>query len=364
MYVLKTVPEDFLVYENIALPQAPEATAPHRYLRLRKRGWTTFEAVEAVSNGLRVPRPDVGYAGLKDEDGVTEQYLSVPASALPGGAQDPRITAFNLEQRGSVRFMQLAPAGAGPTPLTIGRLSGNLFRIVVRNLTEAAAESLRTRPGRSNHFFVNYYDTQRFGVPTGPKQTHLLGGALLAGDHDTALDLLRASGSPEAAAALAHTGDSAAFFAGLDPRVRSFYLCAHSSDLWNRELRARLRAVAEGPLDQVRRDGIPYLFPTDRSDVLELLRDSPELAYGKYRWTDGGMRHSTSGRPTVIQAHLSLDGIRPDDTLPGTWRCDLSFFLPSGCYATMAVGQFLHRHVTAADTVRASGLVTAGADAA
>lgn len=332
--ILKSRPRDFLVYESLALPLVSDPAAPFRYLRLRKSGYTTFEAVEAVSTAFGIPRLDVGYAGLKDEDGVTEQYVSVPSPG-PGGA-------FSSAEADPERFVELAPVGFGRTPLSIGRLSGNLFRIVVRNLTESAAKAVDSLGGRSNLFFVNYYDTQRFGVPTGPKQTHLLGGALLAGDHDAALDLLRASDSPEAPAALAHTGAAADFFAALDPRVRSFYLCAHSSALWNHELKARLAATT-APSALVHRDGIPYLFPTKRADVLGLLRQSPELDYLKYRWTGGEMRRSVSARPTVIQAHISVDGVRLDDEVrPGTWQCDLSFFLPSGCYATMAVSQFLH----------------------
>jgi tRNA pseudouridine13 synthase len=332
--VLKHRPEDFLVDESIVVPPAPEKDAAVRLARLKKCGYTTFEAVSAVAEFFGISRADVGYAGLKDEDGITEQLIS-----LPLGLDIASFDEFNARNSGAERFMRVLDSGPGREPMRIGRLDGNSFRLVVRRLAPEVANLLRTGPGKINLFFVNYYDTQRFGVPDGPKQTHLIGRALLDGDHATAFELLLRSGAAEAKAAAEFTGSPEDFFAELDPRTRSFYLCSHSSDLWNEALRATLRRVAVHAPHTVLRDGIPYVFATSGADVLALLRDRADLPYEKYRWVDGEMRRSTSARPTVVQVQLNIDRVEPDEFFPDHFACELSFFLPSGCYATTAVSQ-------------------------
>ncbi|HEX6344811.1 tRNA pseudouridine(13) synthase TruD [Umezawaea sp.] len=334
--VLKRRPEDFIVVENLIPPVTQESGAAVRLARLNKLGYTTFEAVSAIGEFFEVPRADVGYAGLKDEDGITEQLVS-----LPPGLDASRFAEFTAFHGGTTRYMRLSDAGHGREPLRIGRLNGNGFRLVVRRLAPELAEVLRSGAREHTLFFVNYYDTQRFGVPGGPKRTHLIGRALLDGDHAAAFDLLLRSGAAEAVAAAGFSGPPEAFFSALDPRTVSFYLCSHSSGAWNEEVRRTLARVAAREPLAVLRDGIPYAFATSTPDVLALLRTAADLPYDKYRWEDGEMRRSTSVRPTVVQARITVDGVVPDEFFPGRSACELSFFLPSGCYATTAVSQFL-----------------------
>jgi tRNA pseudouridine13 synthase len=234
--VVKALPEDFVVREVMALPERTSAGASHTYLTLRKKGFTTFEAMDRISRHLELPAGAVSSAGLQDEDGVTEQTLSVAAD-VPSALLD----AFNRRWTpGTGRWLSLGFAGHGTRPLGIGELLGNAFLLTVRGLEADEAARLRAVPrGEAPVLFANYYDTQRFGVAGGPKVTHLTGQALLDGDLDLALALLRTSGSHEGGLALAHTGSAGEFFAGLDPRVTAFYRTAYSSYLWNHRL-ARL----------------------------------------------------------------------------------------------------------------------------
>lgn len=338
--VLKYRPADFLVDESIVVRPASREDAAVLLVRLKKCGYTTFEAVSAVAEFFGIARGDVGYAGLKDEDGVTEQLIS-----LPLGLDVALLDGFNAQNSadaqndGGERFMRVLDSGYGRDPMQIGRLNGNSFRLVVRGLGADVAARVRARAGKVNLFFINYYDTQRFGVPDSPKQTHLIGRALLEGDHDTAFKLLLGSGSAEVKAAAAFTGTPEEFFAELDPRTLSFYLCSHSSDLWNGALRAAMNRVALSEPLLVHRDGIPYVFAKRSEDVLALLGETADLPYEKYRWVDGEMRRSTSARPTVMQAQINIDLVEQDEFFPDHYACELSFFLPSGCYATTAVSQ-------------------------
>src|SRR5262245_35069566 len=71
--------EDFVVDEIPAY--APSGAGDHWYVRVRKRGLTTRDAVLVLARASNVPERDIGYAGMKDKHGVTTQWLSLPGKA-------------------------------------------------------------------------------------------------------------------------------------------------------------------------------------------------------------------------------------------------------------------------------------------
>lgn len=333
--VIKHRPEDFLVFETMAIRLNDADAGPYQYLRMRKRGVTTFEAVAAVAAFGALDRQEVTYAGLKDEDAITDQYISVPRNS-----RSYPIDAFNTEHRRDETFIQLGRVGTAASPMRIGRLDGNSFRIVIRNLTEDTATALASR--RHNHLFLNYYDTQRFGIPTGPKTTHLIGAHLVASDAALALDLVKNSKTSEAERAQLWTDEPEKFFASLDPRVLSFYYSAHASHRWNWQLAELGDAFSETVTED--RAGIPYQYLPSREATARFAAQWPELEYDKYRAADGGGIECTkSTRATVIQTQIAAGTAEPDEFHPGRHQCEVSMFLPSGCYATMAVAQLLLR---------------------
>ncbi|MFF4591177.1 tRNA pseudouridine(13) synthase TruD [Streptomyces sp. NPDC001388] len=334
---MKAVPEDFIVNEVMALPDRHSDDRRYQYLRLRKKGYTTFEALDMLARHLELPSDAVSAAGLRDEDGVTEQTVSVEAEV-----SSAQLEEFNGRwSTGTIRWLSLSPAGCGARRLGIGELLGNAFLLTLRGLDAEQAGQLRDLPqGEAGVLFANYYDTQRFGVAGGPKVTHLIGEALLNRDHELALALLRTSLSHEGELALRHTGDARRFFDGLDQRVAAFYRTAHSSYLWNHQV-ARLLEQYAPDVETTDREGLGYAFPRTPRALLGLLADLPELQYEKWRWTDGAMRCLVSRRPTVLQTLVTVREIEPDDMFGGLWKCEVSFMLPSGCYATNVVSQFL-----------------------
>nr|WP_276604132.1 tRNA pseudouridine(13) synthase TruD [Nannocystis pusilla] len=77
---IRSRPEDFRVLEVPAYDPDGRANA-HVLLVLTKRGVGSEEAVAEVARQLAIPRAEVGLAGLKDKDAVTEQWISLPAAA-------------------------------------------------------------------------------------------------------------------------------------------------------------------------------------------------------------------------------------------------------------------------------------------
>jgi tRNA pseudouridine13 synthase len=334
--VLKHTPFDFQVRENLVVSFAEPADAEYRYLLLRKCGYTTMEAVRMVAAEFDVTTREVTYAGLKDEDGITEQLVAMPIATL---REAPAATGLRIADTGE-RWMVLSHYGFGTVPLQIGGLEGNGFRIVVRNLDNETAERLASRP-KVVLLFLNYYDTQRFGVPGGPKRTHLVGRAILSGEWNVALQELAGLKAPESAGAVAWTGSPRAFFDQLDPRTTSFYLSAHASSLWNAELAELVTKAAGDEAVDVSVDGITYRYPTGSRAPGSLLVDAPSLPYDKYSYVDGVPTPVQSTRATVVQTTVAVEGCASDPHHPGRSAVTVRFFLPSGCYATAVVRQWL-----------------------
>lgn len=330
---IKSVPEDFGVQECLALSVGPPAVPRYAYLSLRKRGITTFEAIRQVARALGVPEADVQYAGLKDEDGVTEQLVSVPAS----------IDSSRLGSSGMVldvappSFVRLEHRGFHEHPISVGSLEGNVFSVVMRSLQRSEAEAVVTLAERS-FYFLNYYDTQRFGVPGGPRTTHRIGEALEIGDHERALALVRASGASDSEAAQRHTGPARDYFAASDPRRVAFYLSAYASFLWNATLSQRVSDVCSDPVRLAEGELELRLVPRQR-DVLDVLGRWPSLPYPRYRARSHEIERSLAARDTVVQVRVRSGPIAEDELCAGRTKVGLSFFLPSGSYATMCCRQ-------------------------
>jgi tRNA pseudouridine13 synthase len=334
--VLKLQPRDFLVREVLVLPLSDKADAPFQYLTLRKCGFTTMEAVRVVSRRMELQNADVTYAGLKDEDGITEQLIAVPSSAMATLPDPAGLSIFESDSR----WLQLQPYGRGESPLQIGVLEGNSFKVTVRNLAPAHADAL-ARQKKTHLFFLNYYDTQRFGVPGRPKHTHLIGRALLQQDCATALRTLISLESPESELAGRWTGDPEDYFAQQDPRTVSFYLAAFGSYEWNSSLRETVAAAARSETYSRNLEGHTYDYVSSDDAAVKVLTMARALPQARYTYKDRQIASSTSMRPTVVQTQVTVSDAVEDEHFSERSRVQLSFFLPSGCYATSAVRQLL-----------------------
>jgi tRNA pseudouridine13 synthase len=72
---IKSLPEDLVVEEVIALPVAPGGA--YTVYRLQKRGITTLQAQAQLAAALGVPRSAVAFPALKDKDAQATQYGTV-----------------------------------------------------------------------------------------------------------------------------------------------------------------------------------------------------------------------------------------------------------------------------------------------
>ncbi len=152
---LRTAPEDFQVREELDFTL--DGAGEHAWLWVRKRGANTEWVAKRLAERAGVSAREVSYAGLKDRHAVTEQWFSVhlPGKVDPDWETDPHpdFTVLN-----AVRHSRKLRRGA---------LSGNAFRITVRDLEGDPAELAARLERIAADGVPNYFGEQRFGREAG-----------------------------------------------------------------------------------------------------------------------------------------------------------------------------------------------------
>jgi tRNA pseudouridine13 synthase len=163
---IRSRPEDFRVDEIALYPTTGEGA--HTFVRVEKSGRTTEEVMRDLARAAGVAPRDVGYAGRKDRVAVTTQWFSVPGL-------DPEA-ALEIPLRGA----RVLEAARHPHKLRTGHLRGNRFRILVREVSPAAARSAASRAQELvRRGLPNRFGEQRFGSDSA---NALLGRRILRGE--------------------------------------------------------------------------------------------------------------------------------------------------------------------------------------
>ncbi len=292
---LRRLPEDFQVDEQTDFELSG---GPFAVYRLTKRSIGTPEAVASIVERWKLPRRRISYGGLKDRHAITSQHLTIQH----GPKKPLRQSSFELSYLGQ--------AGR---PFQPSDITANQFRIVMRHMSSAAAESAEQAGAEvSNNGLPNYFDDQRFGSLA--KSGEWIARAWCLGDWERALWLALAdphrddrSGEKEQkrilrkswgrwveckqALSRSHRRSIVTYMADreavgklLDFRgafgrisvdLRGLYLSAYQSAIWNRVLN-RLVEQQIGPTQRV---AVPLLsgrsaffraLPSDASDLNEL----------------------------------------------------------------------------------------------
>jgi tRNA pseudouridine13 synthase len=391
---VKRLAEDFAVEELTDL--APGAQGDFALYRLTKRSLGTLEAVEAIQQRWNIPRRRMSWGGLKDKHAATTQFLTIHR----GSARSLRQTGLSLEFVGRLD-RHFTPAD----------IRGNRFAIVLRSLSEddvqraiPALEQVR-RDG-----LPNYFDDQRFGSLTA-------GGEFIAepwirGNYERALWLTFAEPSPfdrsdertqkeilranwgnflECKRLLAKShrrsivtflvdrpGDFRGAWARVDQDLRSLYLAAFQSQLWNELLAALLRQHCDaarlveihlktGPLPfftqldeavagrlrdallplPTARTRIDSIEDPDLRQLVEQTLTARGLAMREIRVKYPRDSFSSKGwRKAIVRPDELTWEVGDDDLHSGRTLLRLRFDLPRGSYATILVKRITRVGVT------------------
>jgi len=328
--VIRARPEDFRVVENIGY--APSGDGEHLWLEIEKRRMNTVDVAARLARLAEVPVRSVGFGGLKDRNAVTRQPFSIQ---LPG-REDPDWSGWSDEG------MSILQATRHHRKIQRGRLAGNRFELVVRELEGDRAE-LEERLRR----------VAELGVPNGFGEQRF-GGNNIARAHRLFRGELRRKPSKS---------------------KRGFYLSAARSLIFNQVLARRILAgtwnhVLDGEI--VMLDGSHSTFAADAADpdiqarckVQDLHPTGPLVGEG-----DSGVTGEVAVlEGDVIEEQRELaDGLAKfrlkSDRRPlrmrvidlgwefeGDTALVLHFSLRSGCYATAVLRELLEYRDASHDT--------------
>ena len=379
---LKTIPDDFRVRELLKWPEVPGGA--HVVHLLHKEKLSTPEALSMLVRDANVDRSAIAYAGLKDRQAVTDQYVSIERRAV-------ELKLANL---------RVQPVGATDRPLTSKMSAGNAFTIVVRELQPTKAALLRrSMPSLIKTGFPNYFDDQRFGCLRHGQGFPMR--SVLLGDHERALQQFIAEPSPVAITGdvklkralqlrwrdwefcariargpaygalfqhlLARPDDFRGALEHVPLRQRVIHAFAYQSFLWNRAVSRLLRGGVDSSqrlrISTLAGDilGWKYLAP-EREEKLKVMRTplfGPDGDGGSEPFRkvmieelkeagltrDDFVRNEVPGmiwkeeardvfvKPTDV-AEVRIEG---DDLNEGRCKATLQFSLPRGAYATMLI---------------------------
>ena len=280
---------------------------------------------------MNIKEKQIGFAGSKDKKALTEQVISVQ------GVSKERIASLKI------KGLQLQFLGYGDQPISLGDLQGNQFTIVVRNLEKYDLHQTTLIP--------NYFDEQRFG-----KHNVEIGRHLVKKQFKEAVNLL-----PETQDYLQqHPTDFVGALKTIPLRLLRLYLNAYQSYLWNETLALYLKKNGKITKEETYSRGtfvfienpqpfshlqIPIIgFNSDMPDVetkqiiAELMRKE-HLSYQDFiikqipqLTLEGELR-----KAFVQLQNLEISKPHADELHPGKKKITLSFTLPKGSYATIAL---------------------------
>jgi len=167
--VIKQRPEDFCVEEVPLYEPCGEGT--HVYAFIEKQQLTTHDAVARMAAALSVRRADIGYAGRKDAQAITRQWISIEHI-------DPdKLMTLDCPQ---IKVLKIGRHG---NKLRVGHLSANKFMIRMRNLSVSAKQAEEIAQAIMEVLIrrgvPNYFGPQRFG---GRSDSGRLGEMLIKND--------------------------------------------------------------------------------------------------------------------------------------------------------------------------------------
>lgn len=143
--------EDFRVIEDLGFDLS--GAGEHLCVRIRKSGVTTAHVLKVLAEHSGIGERDIGYSGLKDKQGICEQWFSLYL------AQRPAVELAPVENE-QIQILEIA---RNDRKIRRGSHRANHFQIRLRELT-GELEGLEERlTSIASEGVPNYFGEQRFG---------------------------------------------------------------------------------------------------------------------------------------------------------------------------------------------------------
>ncbi len=321
MYVIKAVPEDFVVKEvsSVKIQESGEFV----YFWLKKKNFNTLDALRRIARKTNHSLKDFGFAGNKDKHAITTQLCSAKRCS--------QEELLNVHEDG----IQISIAGRGDMPVSLGQLEGNEFTITVR--------SLESNPFPSSFVLVNFFGEQRFS-----DRNHIIGKHIVRREFKQAAEvLLQSQGEFEHAVRKyleVYSTDAVGALRCIPLKLLRLFVHAFQSQLWNdvalKFVEAHGMIKVDIPLIGFGLDVCDERLQGIINEVLReyalsprdfVLREFPELS------SEGGARQ------LVVPVVFVENREDVDELNSGKKKVVVSFRLPAGSYATEVIRQVISR---------------------
>ncbi len=316
---LKQIPEDFLVKEEINLNLTQERNN-YSIIELIKTNWDSFKVIQAIAKSLKTKVKFIGFAGNKDKNAITTQYISIYK------INKERIEKIKINSC-KIKFL-----GYSINRINLGDLKGNTFKIIIRDLNKKS-----TIP--KDIQLENYFDDQRFG---NKANTHLVGKSIITRNFNKTCELLSLEVKDK---------DYVGVIRKEQTRLLRFYISSYQSYIWNKTLSEILKKeknivktkYSVGELiftkSKIKNFNIQFInFDTEENKTIDkilkeeginreefIIKEIPELIT------------QTQERQAFIEVKDIKSSWNNDEINKNKLKLELSFFLPKGVYATMLI---------------------------
>jgi tRNA pseudouridine13 synthase len=316
-YVLKAVPEDFIVEELKDLKDIEKGD--YSYYVLRKKDIGTAEAIGKISRKLHIDKKYINFAGNKDKKAVTSQHISISK----GPEND-----FE-EEKWSLKFI-----GKFKERINLGDLQGNHFEITVRNI-ESVPEIKKQ--------FINYFDEQRFS-----KNNSEIGKLIIKKNFKNACELIE---NENVENFLSEKPNEYANALKAEKKLVKIYIHAYQSYLWNKYVLEYVKKYGQNiqSLDcslgnlyfgDIESKKIPIIgFGTELDEGMEILLKEEGISQRDFLIRSiPELSSEGAERDLVAEAeNVQIGKLLEDNLNKGKKRIVISFDLPKGSYATMFI---------------------------
>ncbi|EMH31976.1 tRNA pseudouridine synthase D [Helicobacter pylori GAM268Bii] len=131
-------------------------TGEHAVIQVRKSGLSTLEMLQIFSQILGVKIAELGYAGLKDKNALTTQFISLPKKYAPLLEKN----TSNFQERN----LKILSLNYHHNKIKLGHLKGNRFFMRFKKMTPLNAQKTEQVLEQIAQFGMpNYFGSQRFG---------------------------------------------------------------------------------------------------------------------------------------------------------------------------------------------------------
>ena len=121
-------------------------------LKIKKHDMSTWKLIHVLSKATGLNERDIGYAGLKDKNATTIQYISIPKQS------ERDLKNLTTEK------IEIVEKTYHKLPIKIGQLKRNRFSIILNNISKDSVVSFdKAALAMTKLGIPNYFGYQRFG---------------------------------------------------------------------------------------------------------------------------------------------------------------------------------------------------------